>query len=155
VACDWSIIDMRRLFFLLLATAVAAICADDPWTAVTKLKSGSEIRVIKKGSTQPVLGKFDEADADRLLLVVKNEQVSIARDLIDRLDARPAQTGPKVKVEGKTTTDDPQAAKEPPVGMNGHPGGSTTSSSTGISLGGNKPDFETVYRRPIGAPKGK
>ena len=61
---------MRRFLFLLLTAAVAAICADDPWAAVVKLKSGTEIRVLKKGSMQPILGKFDEATDERLLLVV-------------------------------------------------------------------------------------
>ena len=142
---------MRRFLFLLLTVTSIAFCADDPWTAVTKLASGTEIRVVKKGSGQPVIGKFDEANDDRVLLVVKNSQVSIAKDQIDRLDARPSSPS-RVKVEGKNTVDDPQAAKEPQVGMNGHPGGSSTTSSTSVSVGG-KPDFETVYRRALGAPK--
>jgi hypothetical protein len=141
---------MRRFLFLLLTAAVAAICADDPWTAVVKLKSGAEIRVLKKGSMQPILGKFDEASDERLVLVVKNEQMAIPKDQVDRVEARP-QPGGRVKVEGKTTTDDPQAAKEPPVGMNGHPAVTTSTTST-VAIGG-KPDFETVYRRPLGAPK--
>jgi hypothetical protein len=142
---------MRRFLFLLLAAAAAAVCADDPWTAVAKLKSGTEIRVLKKGSTQPVLGKFDEANDERLLLVVKNSQVSIPKDQVDRVDARTAPSSGRVKVEGKTTTDDPQAAKEPEVGMNSHPVVSTTTTS-GVTVTGG-PGFETVYRRPLGAPK--
>ena len=141
---------MRRFLFLLLATAAAAICADDPWLTVTKLSSGTEIRVLKKGSSQPITGKFDEANDDRLLLVVKNEQISIAKDQIDRLDARP--TGSRVKVEGKNTMNDPQAAKEPPVGMDNNPAATGTTSSTSVSIG-QKPDFETIYRRRLGAPK--
>jgi hypothetical protein len=141
---------MRRFLFLLLAAAVAAICADDPWTAVVKLKSGTEIRVLKKGSMQPILGKFDEATDERLLLVVKNEQIAIPKEQVDRVDARPQAAG-RVKVEGKTTTGDPQAAKEPPEGMNGHPAVSTTTTS-GVLIGG-KPEFETVYRRSMGVPK--
>lgn len=141
---------MRRFLFLLLTAAVAAICADDPWTAVVKLKSGTEIRVLKKGSTQPVIGKFDEANDERLVWVVKNEQQALPKDQVDRLDARPQPAG-RVKVEGKTTTDDPQAAKEPSVGMNGKPAVTTTTGSS-VSFEG-KPPFETVYRRPLGAPK--
>jgi len=141
---------MQRFLFLLLAAAAAAFGADDPWTAVAKLKSGTEIRVLKKGSMQPVIGKFDEADGERLLLVVKNQQIAIPKDQVDRVDARP-EPGRRVKVDGKTTTEDPQAAKEPPVGMNAQPVvGSSTTSSVVI---GSKPDFETVYRRPLGVPK--
>lgn len=141
---------MRRFLILLLTAAVAAICADDPWAAVVKLKSGTEIRVLKKGSMQPILGKFDEATDERLLLVVKNEQMAIPKAQVDRLDARPQAAG-RVKVDGKTTTEDPQAAKEPPVGMNGQSVVGTSTSST-VSIG-SKPDFETVYRRPLGMPK--
>jgi hypothetical protein len=141
---------MRRFLLLLLAAASAAFCADDPWIAVTKIASGTEVRITKKGSTQPITGKFDQANDDRLLLVVKNSQLSIAKDQIDRVEARPSAS--RVKVEGKTTVDDPQAAKEPPVGMDNHPGpGTNTSSSVSIT---NRPDFQTVYRRPMGAPKG-
>jgi len=142
---------MRRYLLLLLAAVTVAVCAEDPWTEVTKLKSGTEIRVLKKGSTQPVIGKFDEADDVRLVLVVKNEQMAIPKGQIDRVDARPEPGASRVKVESKTTTDDPQAAREPAVGMNAQPavGSSTTS---GLSIGG-KPDFETVYRRSMGTPK--
>jgi hypothetical protein len=143
---------MSRRIVLFLAFVIAAFAAsDDPWNAVTKLKSGAEIRVLKKGSMQPVMGKFDEADADRLLMVVKNEQIAIPREDVLRLDARPAQAGGRVKVESKTTTNDPQRAKEPPAGMHPEPVTGTTTTS-GLSFTG-KPDFETVYRRPPATPK--
>lgn len=145
---------MRLVFVLLTACAAAAIAANpDPWAAVVKVKSGTEIRVWKKGSMQPVIGKFDEADDERLVLVVKNEQMAIPKEQVDRLDARPQQTSSRVKVEGKNTTDDPQAAHEPDVGMHSHPVAGT-SSSTGVNVTG-KPDFETIYKRPLGAPKAK
>ena len=77
---------MRRYFLLLAVVAAAALAAaPDPWAAVVKLKSGTPIRVLKKGSMQPVIGKFDEADDERVVLVVKNEQVAIPKDQIDRL----------------------------------------------------------------------
>ena len=79
---------MRRFLFLLLTAAVAATCADDPWAAVVKLKSGAEIRVLKRGSMQPVLGVFAEANGERLVWVVKNEQQALPKDQVDRLDAR-------------------------------------------------------------------
>lgn len=143
---------MKQFFLLLAALAAAALAANpDPWAAVVKLKSGTEIRVLKKGSMQPVLGKFDEADDDRLLLVVKNEQIAIPKDQIERLDARPSSDSRRVKVDSKTTTDDPQKAREPDIGMRSHPV-EGTSTSSGVSVTG-KPDYETVYRRPIGTPK--
>ncbi len=141
---------MRRFLFLLLTAAVAAICADDPWAAVVKLKSGTEIRVVKKGSTQPVTGNFAEANDEHLVWVVKNEQQSIPKNQVDRVEARPQAAG-RVKVGSKTTTEDPQAAKEPPVGMNERPVAATTTTSA-VSIEG-KPAFELVYRRAMGAPK--
>ncbi|HKE26238.1 MAG TPA: VOC family protein [Bryobacteraceae bacterium] len=142
---------MRLILALLSALAATAIAATpDPWAAVVKLKSGTEIRVMKKGSMQPVIGKFDEANDERLVLVVKNEQIAIPKDQIDRLDARAEQTGGRVKVEGKNTTDDPQKAHEPPIGMHAQPVVGTSSSS-GLSVT-SKPDFETLYRRTLGAP---
>jgi len=140
---------MSRILFFLLAVA-ALFAADDPWAKVQALKSGTEIRVIKKGSTQAVIGKFDEANAERLLLVLKNEQIAIPKDQVDRLDYRP--TGGRVSVSGKTVHDDPSAAREPRAGMGHEREGGGTSTSTGVNFG-SKPDFEMLYRRPIGAPK--
>ena len=142
---------MHRLILILSALAAFA-ATPDPWAAVVKLKSGAEIRVWKKGSMQPVLGKFDEANDERLIVVVKNEQIAVPKEQIERLDARPTQQGSRVKVEGKNTTDDPQKAHAPSgAGMHSEPVVGTSSSS-GVTITG-KPDFETVYRRPLGVPK--
>ncbi len=140
---------MSRLLLILLAAA-AAFAADDPWTKVQALKSGTEIRVIKKGSTTPLIGKFDEANGERIVMVLKNEQIAVPKDQVDRLDYRPV--GGRVSVTGKTVQDDPAAAKEPRAGMGHEPEGGGTSSSTSVNFG-SKPDFEMLYRRPIGAPK--
>ena len=143
---------MKRLFFFLLA-AIAALAADDPWAKVEALKSGTEIRVMKKGSTQPLLGKIDEANAERLIMVLKNEEIAIPKEQIDRLDYRPT-AGSRVKVNSKTEANDPAAAREPRAGMNHEPEGGGTSTSAGFNVG-SKPDFATLYRRPVGAPKKK
>lgn len=101
---------MSRVFFFALVIA-AAFAADDPWIKVESIKSGTEIRVLKRGSTQPVIGKFDEANSEHLVLVVKNEQVAIAKDQVDRLDYRPA--GGRASVSSTTKQEDPAAAREP------------------------------------------
>ena len=145
---------MSRLAILLL-TAAVALAADDPWAKVKQLKSGSDIRVLKKGSMQPVLGKIDEANDENLILVVKNEQIAIPKDQIDRLDARPAQPGSRAVKETTTSTNQGNPAHEPKAGMNGMDkpeGGSGYSSNTSVSFQG-KPDFETIYRRPSPPPK--
>jgi hypothetical protein len=45
---------MRGLLLLMLAGLVA-FGADDEWTKVRSLKMGAELRVYKKGSTQPAI----------------------------------------------------------------------------------------------------
>ena len=128
---------MRGLLLLLLAGLVA-FGADDDWSKVKALKTGSELKVYKKGSSQPVSATMDELTADNLVVVFKKTQMAIPKDQIDRIDARPGGGAHWTK---ETTT------KES-VG----PDGPTSSTSTGYSTGG-KPNFETVYRRPSGAPK--
>jgi hypothetical protein len=131
---------MRGLLLLILAGAVA-FGADDEWAKVKALKTGAEIRVFKKGSTQPVSALMDELTDENLIVVVKKTQTAIPKDQIDRIDARPA--GGRVTKE--TTTKEsstPGQVAEPP--------GSSTSTSVNF---GSKPDFQTVYRRPPVAPK--
>lgn len=140
---------MARLALILL-TVAALFGADDPWTKVKELKSGTDIRVLRKGSTTPVLGKFGDANDENLILVVKNEEIAIARGLVDRLDYRPGQ--PRFVKETKTKVEDANTASEPKAGMNGAGVGPGYSSSTSVGIQG-KGDFETLYRRPTPPPK--
>jgi hypothetical protein len=140
---------MLRLLFCLLA-ASAAFAADDPWSKVKEIKSGTEIRIQKKGSAQPLVGKFDEARDDAVVIVLKNEQVAVDKDDIDRLDARPGKPASRIVRETKTKTQDPDP--KPPAGMSHGPNVPGQSYSTNVGVT-SKPDFETVYRRPVGAPK--
>jgi hypothetical protein len=54
---------------------------------VKELKSRAELRIYKKGAREPINATFDDATDDRLIVVVKNEQVAIPKEDIDRLDA--------------------------------------------------------------------
>ena len=137
-------------FPILLLTIVAAWAADDSWNKVKDLKSGTEIRVLKKRSLTPVLGTFSEAGDDNLILVVKNEQIAIHKDAIDRLDYRPSER--RVVKETTTKVEDAGTAQEPKMGMNASPSGPGYSSSTSFNIQG-KGEFETLYRRPPPAPK--
>jgi hypothetical protein len=142
---------MLKSLFLLACGAALAVAADDPWAKVKEIKSGSELRVYKKGAAQPLLVKMDEATDERLVIVNKNEQVAIAREDIERIDARPSGRRSVTK-ESKTTVSDTNADPKSAIpGPNPTRPGPTSSSSTSYSIGG-KPDFETVYRRP---PMGK
>ncbi|MEI9976269.1 MAG: hypothetical protein WDO73_32005 [Ignavibacteriota bacterium] len=129
---------MRGLLLLMLAGLVA-FAADDQWAKVKALKTGAEIRVFKKGSTQPLAAQMDELTDENLVVLVKKTQTAIAKDQIDRIDARPAGGNRPVK---ESTTKDT-------VDTDGRPGSTT---STGYTWG-DKPGFETVYRRPPGTPK--
>ena len=135
---------MRTLFVLFL-TASAAFAADDPWAKVRDLKTGVEIRVLKHGSMQPIIGTMDEATADHLVVVVKNEQTAISRDQIERVDARPPQPGGRFVRESKSEVKDPDAKSLVPY----TPGGTVPSQSNTTTVTVHqKPEFETIYRRP-------
>jgi hypothetical protein len=133
---------------VLMVSASLAMAADDPWAKLREVKSGGDLRIIRKGSAQPLLAKMDELTDTHLVVVVKNEQTAIPREAIDRVDYRPS--GSRVTKESKTTTSPPGTGGTPGVNAP-KPGGSSTSSSTNVSIG-SRPDFETVYRRPAGAP---
>ncbi|HYL74975.1 MAG TPA: hypothetical protein VEU96_12265 [Bryobacteraceae bacterium] len=118
--------------------------AEKPWDKVKELRSGTELRIYKKGG--PLLAVMDEATDDRLLVVVKNEQVAIDRDDIERVDARP-RSGNRMIKETRTTTDTSNPSSVGPQPMGSRAGAPGASSGTSIGVGP-KPDFETVYRRP-------
>jgi hypothetical protein len=142
---------MRKLV-LLFFTALVAFGADDPWAKLKELKTGTELRVFKKGAAQPLLVQMDELTDDNLVVIDKKKQTAIARDQIERVDYRPSG---KSRVTRETTTKvtdsvgDPKAVIPSP-----HPDtpGSTTSTSSNVSFG-SKPDFETIYKRPPSPPK--
>jgi hypothetical protein len=135
--------------FLLILTAISALAANDPWAKVRELKSGSEVRVYKAGSSQPITGKLDEVHDDSIVLILKNEQVGVQKDEIDRLDARPSQAGNHMIKDTHTRVDNPDPAKPTPGPSQGATG-PTTSTTTNLNLRP-KADFDTVYRRTAAA----
>src|SRR4051794_24786459 len=140
---------MRKILFP-LCFALALFAVDDPWAMVKELKTGTELRVYKKRSAQPLIVKMDELTDENLVVINKNEQTAIARDVIDRIDSRPSgksRVTTESKMATKDTTGDPKAAIPAPNSRGG--GGPTTSTSTGLSIG-SRPEFETIYKRPTG-----
>jgi hypothetical protein len=79
-----------KLALFLLAT-LAALGADDPWAKVRQLKTGSELRIFRKGAVQPTLAKFGDVVEDALIVIVKNAQTSIPKDSIERIESRPSK----------------------------------------------------------------
>ena len=133
-----------RWFAIVLLAAVTAVAADDPWTKVRDLKSGTDLRIFKKGGMHPILAKMEEANPDSLVIVVKNEELSIPKDLIDRIDYRPFK-GSRVTKETRENFEpaDAKTAAESPNNMPGQSSSATTS-----YVFGSQPDFQTLYRRP-------
>jgi len=135
---------MRGLVIVLLA-AVTAFAADEPWTKVRDLKSGTELRIFKKGGMHPILAKMEQANPDSLIIVLKNEELAIPRDQIDRIDYRPLRTGGRVTKEVTETVQGPDA-KTAAAALDSVPGESTTASTNYVI--GSQPEFQTIYRRP-------
>jgi hypothetical protein len=135
---------MPKLLLFALA-ALTLFAADTPWDKVRDLKTGTELRIFKKGSRQPVIGTMDEANDERVVVVIKNEELAIQKDDIDRIDFRPATKSHAVKETRTTQSDSTQTT---PVGPQpkGSQSGPSTSTTTSIGTA-SKPDFETIYRR--------
>jgi len=134
---------MMRIAMLLLVPVVL-LGADSSWTKVKDLKSRSELRIYKKGAREPINATFDEANDERIVVVVKNSEVAIAREEIDRIDARPGKTPQKLTVDKTVKQTDPDLTPHPNPSIPA-PG---TSSSSNVGFGGeSRPGFETVYRR--------
>lgn len=136
---------MYRALLFTLAT-LTAFAADNPWDKVRDLRTGTELRIFKRGARQPVLCTMDEANEERIVVVVKNEQIAIDKDDVDRVDFRPPGKSTRVTKETKTTqTDSTQTTPVGPQPQGSRPGPSTSTSTT--FGGGSKPDFETIYRK--------
>ena len=134
---------MKALLPILITTAT--LLAADDWAKVTELKSGTELRIVKDGSKQPVLAQMDHATKDRLFVATKKEQLVIPKSEIQRIEYRP-KGGSRILKEStvkKTGPGNPSPAEER---IGGGAPGPSHSASTSLSLG-SKPDFEVIYRR--------
>jgi hypothetical protein len=140
---------MVRSLLPFLAAALAFAAADNPWTKVMELKSGTEIRIVKRGAPKPIEAKVGEVRDDGIVIVLKNEEVSVPKEEIDRLDYRP-KAGSRITKTGDAKVTPPD--NTPPVGMSHGPAVPGTNYSSGVSIG-SKPDYEFLYRRPTPAPK--
>ncbi len=135
---------MSRVMLLTLIS-LTAFAAENSWDKVRELKTGTEIRILKKGSKQLLIGTMDEANDERLIVVIKKEELAIQKDDIDRIDFRPAT---KSRIAKETRTTESDTTQTAPVGPQpkGSQSGPSTTTSTSFS-GAPKPDFETIYRR--------
>lgn len=148
---------MRVGLFFATAALVAAASAfaadaspaqDGGWKKLQDLRAGTELKVFERGEAQPRAVKFADATEKSLIVIVKNAQVAIAREKIDRIDYRP----PKKPTVSKTTKmDEPGTTNPGPQGPNTGPalpesGEHSYSSSAAVSF--DTAGFQTIYRRP-------
>lgn len=139
---------MKPLVIALFTLLASAAESPDPWAKVSQLRTGQELRIMRSGSTQPLVAKMDELTDESLVVIVKDRQTSIPRQSIERIDARPLSKGSRVSRESKTKTTYPENMGHPPTTLGGQDTGPSTNSSSTFSIGP-KPDFETVYRKPL------
>ena len=59
-----------------LVVLTAAWGADDPWQKAKQLAIGSDIRIYKLGSTEPVSGKMAGVGEGKVQLIVKKDQIA-------------------------------------------------------------------------------
>lgn len=134
-----------KLSALLFSSALLVFGADDAWKRVRDLRSGVEVKVLKVGEKNPINARFDEANDERLLLVVKNAQTSIAKEDVLKVEARKQESS--VRREQKTTNTDPNQQLSQPRVPN--PGQRATpalqESSSGVTF--SKPGFELIYEK--------
>ena len=121
--------------------------ADDAWTKVKELKSGTEIRITRVGAKEVWVGKIDEANDERVVMVLKNVQMAIDRADVQSLEARPG-TGRRMTKESTVKQTDASAElakpKVPVPGSKPTPQLDSYSSGVGFS---SKPGFELIYRK--------
>ena len=125
----------------------------DDWSKVKDLKSGTELRIFKHGSAQPVIAKAADANDNNLIVVQKNEEVAIPKADIDRIDFRPAGQRRPATTETHEKVSDPAA--EPGGVAHPRPAAVPGVSSSGTVSFGAKPDFQRLYTRHAEAPAQK
>jgi hypothetical protein len=131
---------MKRIVPLLL-TALALLAAEDPWVQVRELKNGADLRIYNVNTKRPLEAKFDRASEESLIVVTKTGQVSIPKDLIERLDCR-REPSPRLKDTRVDRKIGPNRAET----ANGALPGVTTSVKTRLDIP-SKPAFEKIYDR--------
>lgn len=136
---------MIRFLFALSLIAIG-FAAEDPWAKVTRLKSGSELIIVKTGEKKPLTATFNDIDEEHLFVIVKKTQMAIAKSDIEQIEARPASDR-KARREDLNRQVDPNVELSRPQAP--VPGGRPVPSlqNGGARVSYNKPDYELVYRK--------
>jgi len=109
----------------------ALVWGADEWQKVKDLKTGSDLRIYKKGAVKRIEAKSGSVTESSVVVVMKNEEVAIQKADIVRVDFRPPATKP-TKSETRTKG----------VDASGNP---TDSLSGGLSWG--RDGWQTVFKR--------
>ena len=147
---------MRTITCALLAL-LTVIAAGDDWKKLSELKTGTDLKIYERGSTQPRQAKFSDFTDDSLLVLVKNTEVAIPKDKIDRIDCRsPRKSG--MKVDSQVKQDNPAQASPadrqgPTQPLHTDSGLPSYSTSSNVSFGSG--DYWTIYRRAASPPPAK
>ena len=143
---------MRTAAVLMLA--LMTVFAADDWKKVSELKTGTDLKIYERGATQPRQAKFSDVTEENLLVIIKNAQVAIPKDKIDRIDCRaPRKSGVKVDNQvqqdnpAKPSSNDRQGPSQPVHSGTGLP---SYSSSSNVTFDGG--EYWTIYRRSTPPP---
>ena len=104
---------LMKVILVGLVLSFYSFAAGDGWSKVKALKSGTEIRVFQAGIKEALVGRIDEADEERLVLVLKNEQRAVFKADIERLEARSSGARPVTK-STNVKSEDPVAGLSTP-----------------------------------------
>jgi len=130
-----------------LSLIAMGFAADDAWTKVKEIQSGADVRILKAGVKDLLTANFSEADDQRVIVVIKNTQMAIAKADILKLEARPVGSKRLTKEEKMQKLDPAAEQAKPKVPVPGSkPVPDMQSSSTSVSFG-SKPGFELVYHK--------
>ena len=132
---------MKALLALALIASSSALAASDPWAKVHELKSGSDLRIFKKGVRQAIIATYEDLNDESLIIATRKEEMAIPKNQIERIDFRPKPES-RVTKETRTTVTEPDPAAP---GNHGVPSAPGSSSSTNLSFG-SKPDYQPIYR---------
>jgi len=138
--------NMGRAFLIVISAVAAFAAPDDSWSKVRNLMTGTEVRVVKTDSVTPVIARFAELTDENLLVIVKNQELAIAKENIERVEYSPQKS--RLTTESKSTTNSYEVDTTKP-NPRARP---STLYSSGVSIADKVP-FETIYRRTPTAVK--
>src|SRR5262245_6661953 len=86
LASSQSSAAMKKVALLLLSCSFAYAAADaDPAEGVKNLKTGSDLRIYRKGAMEPIVAKSVDVTEQKLIVVIKKSETAIGKMDIQRI----------------------------------------------------------------------